>query len=438
MQYIMSLIPKTQTSLTKEQKQAVGLLSIGTFLEYFDLMLYVHMAVLLNELFFPPGDPFTKKLIKAFFCSTFLLRPFGAMLFGYIGDNIGRKSTVIITTFMMALSSFTMFFAPTYAQVGIVASLIITICCITQGISSMEEIVGIYLTKLIKPPKRYPIVSFISVLSSFGTFAALGIAKLCVNYAFNWRYAFLVGSIVALIGFVARASLRETPEFLLAKNRIRSKKALEIVSSHKEKINKKVLLSYFFLQCAWPVWLYIIYMYYSGILNLHLGYSNTYIIQHNLYLTIAAMVSGTFITLLSIKIHPLAIMRIRFFIFCISFIFFTYLFETKISFVNLIMLQLFMVVFHPTVMPGDAIFFKYFPVLQRFTSVSLLFAFSRAMMHLIVSFGSVFLTESFGTYGLLVIILPVLLCYFYGLNTFIKLEEKDGSYCRKFFWGRKH
>ncbi len=59
-----------QKSLTREQKEAVGLLSIGTMLEYFDLMLYVHMAVLLNELFFPKTDPFTASLLSAFaFCS---------------------------------------------------------------------------------------------------------------------------------------------------------------------------------------------------------------------------------------------------------------------------------------------------------------------------------------------------------------------------------
>ena len=90
----------TQHSLTKEQKQAIGLLSIGTFLEYFDLMLYVHMAVLLNELFFPKTDPFTTSLLAALaFCSTYLIRPLGAVIFGYIGDNIGRKQTVIIICF---------------------------------------------------------------------------------------------------------------------------------------------------------------------------------------------------------------------------------------------------------------------------------------------------------------------------------------------------
>ncbi len=65
---------KEQRSLTREQKQAVGLLSIGTFLEYFDLMLYVHMALLLNTLFFPEYDPFTFALLSAFsFCSTYSL-----------------------------------------------------------------------------------------------------------------------------------------------------------------------------------------------------------------------------------------------------------------------------------------------------------------------------------------------------------------------------
>ena len=93
-------VANIQTKLTREQREAVGLLSIGTFLEYFDLMLYVHMAVLLNELFFPKTDPFMASLLSAFaFCSTYLLRPFGALIFGWIGDRMGRKFVIITTTF---------------------------------------------------------------------------------------------------------------------------------------------------------------------------------------------------------------------------------------------------------------------------------------------------------------------------------------------------
>lgn len=118
-----------QTSLTKQQKEAVGLLSIGTLLEYFDLMLYVHMAVLLNSLFFPQNDPDSASFFTAIAYSiTFVFRPFGALLFGWIGDTIGRKITIIVTTFMMAASCFVMATLPTYEQIGITASWIISIC----------------------------------------------------------------------------------------------------------------------------------------------------------------------------------------------------------------------------------------------------------------------------------------------------------------------
>src|SRR3989338_5568294 len=91
-------------TLSKQQKEAAGLLQIGTFLEYFDLMLYVHMESLLNDLFFPKTDPDTASILSAFaFCSSFVFRPFGAILFGYLGDHIGRKSTVVITTLLMAM-----------------------------------------------------------------------------------------------------------------------------------------------------------------------------------------------------------------------------------------------------------------------------------------------------------------------------------------------
>ncbi|OZG32524.1 MFS transporter [Rickettsia endosymbiont of Culicoides newsteadi] len=138
------IIPDRQTTLTKEQKEAVCLLSVGTFLEYFDLMLYVHMAVLLNELFFPKTDPHTAALLSAAaFCSTFIFRPFGAFLFGWIGDTVGRKATVIVTTFMMAISCIIMATLPTYAQIGVTAAWLVTVCRIIQGISSMGEIMGL-------------------------------------------------------------------------------------------------------------------------------------------------------------------------------------------------------------------------------------------------------------------------------------------------------
>src|SRR5271166_4776705 len=93
------------SDLNREQKTSIGLLQIGTFLEYFDLMLYIHMAVLLNELFFPQTDQYSASLLAAFaFSSTFIFRPIGALVFGWLGDHMGRKSTIILTTMIMCIS----------------------------------------------------------------------------------------------------------------------------------------------------------------------------------------------------------------------------------------------------------------------------------------------------------------------------------------------
>lgn len=205
------------SSLNREQKEALGLLQIGTFLEYFDLLLYIHMAVLLNELFFPKADPHTASLMAAFaFCSTYVMRPIGALIFGWLGDNIGRKSTIIITTVMMSLSCIVMANLPTYAQIGITATWVVTLCRIAQGMSSMGEIIGaqIYIAECIPRPASYPAVAFVSVAANLGGMVAVGIAALVTSSGLNWRTAFWIGAIVALVGAVARTRLRETPDFL--------------------------------------------------------------------------------------------------------------------------------------------------------------------------------------------------------------------------------
>ena len=92
---------------------------MGDYL-YLDNLCYLSIwRYYLMSCFFPKTDPFTASLLAAFgFCSTYLLRPFGALIFGYIGDNIGRKATVIITTILMVFSCFVMAILPTYAQIG--------------------------------------------------------------------------------------------------------------------------------------------------------------------------------------------------------------------------------------------------------------------------------------------------------------------------------
>lgn len=423
------------SSLTRKQKEAVALLSIGTMLEYFDLCLYVHMAVLLNNLFFPKTDPYTATLISSFsFCSTFIFRPLGALIFGWIGDHIGRKPTVTITTTMMAVSCGIMAVLPTYDQIGITAAWAITICRIIQGLSSMGEMVAaeLYLTELIRPPLRYPVVCLMPVAAGLGAIMALGIATIIFVLKLEWRFAFGVGAIIALVGTVARTALRETPEFADAKRRLKKKyelinidpkQALKEDIIFNAAVNQKTSLAYFFIRASGPVWLYFSYIYCADILKHSFHYSPQAIIQHNLLIAIIECLTTLFLGYLSYKIHPLKIINVRIVIFSIFIVFIPYLFANITAVIQLFFIQVFICLFKPSTTPAAPIFFTYFPIFKRFTYISVLYALSHALVYIITSFGLVYLTKKLGHIGLLIIVIPTFIGFKYGISHFEKLEK---------------
>ncbi|WP_425361073.1 MFS transporter [Candidatus Tisiphia endosymbiont of Stenodema calcarata] len=433
----------TQTTLTKQQKEAIGLLSIGTFLEYFDLMLYVHMAVLLNELFFPKADPYTTAIYSATaFCATFVFRPIGALIIGWIGDNIGRKATVIITTSMMAISCIIMANLPTYAQIGITATWIMTICRIAQGMSSMGEIMGsqLYLTEITKPPKQYPVVALVDAFAAIGSAAALGIASIVTSFELNWRIAFWIGACIAVIGSLARTALRETPEFADAKRRVKkilentdtNKKILEDDPIWQEKTKEKTILALFLMDCSWPLTFYFAFIYCGNILKNSFGYGGEQVIHHNFLVSIYMIVYMLFITYLSYKIYPLKILKIKIIITFIFIPFCPYLLDHVITTPFYLMLfQLFFLTFSPSKTPAFPIIFKHFPIFKRFTYSNLSYALSRAIMYIITSFSIVYLIKYFGNLGVWIIMIPVYVGYSYGLYHFEQLEKKAGNYPQK-------
>ncbi|HJD57624.1 MAG TPA: MFS transporter [Rickettsia endosymbiont of Sericostoma sp. HW-2014] len=432
------MIP-VQVSLTREQKEAVGLLSIGTFLEYFDLMLYVHMAVLLNELFFEPSNPFTSSLYTAFaFCSTYVLRPVGALIFGYIGDKFGRKSTVVITTFLMGLSCFTMANLPTYAQVGIAASVSITICRIIQGMSSMGEITGaqLYLTETIDIPARYPAVATINLFVAIGTMSSLGIASLVTTYGFNWRMAFWFGAGVAILGAVARTRLRETPDFADAKRRIQidfekfnqDTKSIERHPILREKVSIKTSIALLALDCMWPLCFYFAYVHCANILKYSFKYTPEQIIHNNLIVSIVQVLSYFILIPLLHYVYPLIILRIKLIISSIILITSPYWINIAENAYGILLIQILVIFFACDASPVNSIFLKHFPVFKRFTYSSVIYAISRALVYVITSFSFVYLVEYFGNWGILFVIIPIIIGFIFGLSRFEKLEKEEGNY----------
>lgn len=444
------------SSLSRAQKESIVLLQVGTFLEYFDLMLYIHMVVLLNELFFPKTDPHTASLLTAFtFCTTFIFRPIGALIFGWLGDHIGRKSTIILTTIMMSISCLIMANLPTYAQIGISAAWIMTFCRIAQGMSSMGEIYGgqIYLTESIRRPASYPIVAFLVVAAELGGMVALGIATLATSYTLNWRIAFWIGAGIALVGSIARTRLRETPEFLEFKNQQMREVVAELnleeesgkraKNSHhisrpswRQHIPFKTLMSYFCVLCGYPLTFYLIFMYFNPILQGNFGYSSADIIRHNFFLSIFMVTLYVFWSVLSSYIHPIKILKVRGLFFLFFMIIMPFLIMNIPNPTVLFFIQLLILVAPLDGAPAEAVFIYHFPIYRRFTYASFLYAIARALMYVIISFGLIYLGRYFGTFGIWFITLPVAVASLYGVLYFEKLERKLGTYSNPYNKGR--
>ena len=429
-----------QAKLGSEQKKAVGLLSIGTFLEYFDLMLYIHMAVLLNELFFPKTDPFTASLLSAFaFCSSYILRPFGALIFGFIGDFIGRKSVIVITTIIMAITCTTIAVLPTYAQIGITASWIITICRMVQGMAASAESRGaeIYITESIKPPLQYPLVAIITVFSAVGTSFALGISSIFTNVNIfgtenqYWRVAFFLGALIGLVGGVARTSLREASEFANKKKMLKMKFADNKVEWDKNYFkdtfdNEKTFLTslaYFIICCARPPCFYFIYIYCSDVLKHDFGLSAGAIISHNFWVSIVDMCGLLFLAYISSRISPLKILKAKLFLFFTCIIFFPAAMYTYPSELTVFVFQCLASLFVFDDVPASPLFYKHFPIIKRFTYTSLLSSFAKLMTYAITSFGLVYSTKYFGYYGIFLILIPVGGVYYFAVKYFEGLEK---------------
>jgi MHS family proline/betaine transporter-like MFS transporter len=424
MQYFMSI--SEQKSLTKEQKEAVGLLSIGTFLEYFDVMLYVHMAVLLNELFFPKTDPFTASLLSAFaFCSTYFFRPFGALLFGYIGDSIGRKHTVIITTFFMFLSCLIMANLPTYAEIGIIASWCMLGCRMLQGISSMGEVVGalIYLTELIPLPTRHRIVPIIPLVAALGGFGALAVASLINLMGISWRVCFWLGCFIAIIGVISRTALRETPEFVDAAKRIKKIGGNLTLFKQYKKQNKSIM-ALFCLECMWPLCFYFSFIYCGDILKNNFNYSSVEVINQNFIVGFFTIIGCSVRVILSQRIHPLIILKYTLIISTIIFILCPIILINIYSPYAIGLVQVLVVLFAADVKFAASSIYSHFPVLQRFKATSLLYALSRTITYVITSFGLIYIIDIIGNFGITLIMLIGSIASGYGLSHFLALEKK--------------
>jgi len=209
-------------------KRIIFASSLGTMIEWYDFYIFGSLAAVMSALLFPGKDP-TWDLIKywALFATGFVVRPFGAIVFGRIGDMIGRKYAFMVTLSIMGLSTFLIGCIPTYATIGFVAPLIVVVLRLLQGLALGGEYGGaaVYVAEHVPDNKRGFYTSFIQITATLGLFVSLlvvlGVKGMMSEAAFKswgWRIPFLLSIILVAMSFYIRMKLSESPLYASLKS----------------------------------------------------------------------------------------------------------------------------------------------------------------------------------------------------------------------------
>jgi MFS family permease len=255
--------------------------SAGTAFEWYDFFIFGSLAPVISKVFFAGLDP-TPALIAALalFAAGFAFRPLGALIFGVVGDKLGRKGAFLITVSLMGAATFLIGFLPTYAQAGSSAATMLIVLRILQGIALGGEYGGaaIYVAEHAFHNKRGASTGWIQASASFGLLAALLVivaTRTSVGEdafaAWGWRIPFLVSAVLLVISVWMRAKLSESPEFARIQEEGDVAKAPLRESFGTWKNLKRVLIAFFGIMCAQGAVWYFTFFYLQVFLEKSLG-----------------------------------------------------------------------------------------------------------------------------------------------------------------------
>jgi MFS family permease len=255
--------------------------SAGTAFEWYDFFIFGSLAPVISKVFFAGLDP-TPALIAALalFAAGFAFRPLGALIFGVVGDKLGRKGAFLITVSLMGAATFLIGFLPTYAQAGSSAATMLIILRILQGIALGGEYGGaaIYVAEHAPHLKRGASTGWIQASASFGLLAALLVivaTRTAVGEdafaAWGWRIPFLVSAVLLAISVWMRAKLAESPEFARIREEGDIAHAPLRESFAKWKNLRRVLIAFFGIMCAQGAVWYFTFFYLQVFLEKSLG-----------------------------------------------------------------------------------------------------------------------------------------------------------------------
>jgi len=242
-------------SIGTEERKVIFASSLGTVFEWYDFYLYATLAPFFAALFFPQGNQ-TAALLSAFatYAAGFLVRPFGALVFGRIGDLVGRKYTFLVTILVMGFATFAVGLLPTYATVGWLAPILLVSLRLLQGLALGGEYGGAatYVAEHAGPGKRGYDTAWIQTTATLGFFLSLLVIGICrfggvmtpAQFSeWGWRIPFLVSLILLIFSVYIRLKLHESPVFQRMKAEGKGSKAPLTESFLHYPNNKYVLLA---------------------------------------------------------------------------------------------------------------------------------------------------------------------------------------------------
>lgn len=262
-------------------KRVVIASSLGTAFEWYDFFIFGSLAPIISKVFFAGLDP-TPALVAALalFAVGFAFRPLGALIFGAVGDRMGRKGAFLVTVTLMGASTFLIGLLPTYAQVGALAPVLLIILRIGQGIALGGEYGGaaIYVAEHARDDQRGAATGWIQASASFGLLAALLVIlvtrRSLGEAAFSdwaWRLPFIASAILLAISVYMRAKLSESPQFQKLKEEGEVTKAPFREAFGTRDSLRRVLIAFFGIMCAQGAVWYFTFFYMQVFLEKSLG-----------------------------------------------------------------------------------------------------------------------------------------------------------------------
>ncbi|WP_026075818.1 MFS transporter [Noviherbaspirillum massiliense] len=245
-------VPATAArGMTAEERKVIFASSLGTVFEWYDFYLYGSLASIVAKQFFAGTDPTTAFIFALLaFAAGFIVRPFGALVFGRLGDMIGRKYTFLVTILIMGLSTFIVGLLPSYASIGIAAPIILISLRILQGLALGGEYGGAatYVAEHAPHGKRGSFTAWIQTTATLGLFLSLliilGTRTAVGETAFadwGWRIPFLLSVFLLAISVWIRLSMNESPAFAKMKAEGKTSKA-PLKESFAEWKNLKIVI----------------------------------------------------------------------------------------------------------------------------------------------------------------------------------------------------